>query len=324
LSDLAEIEPVFANIEITTRCNLSCAHCARSFVKTPGEDMPLERFRQVLSLLPHAYRVTLVGLGEPLLHPRIADLVAEAASRGRRVGLVTNAMLLDRDQARALLAAGLHSIAFSIDAPDQELASEIRPGTDLERVIGNIRSFLEVMKETRPISTAVFTAVSTKTVPRLEELMDVIAGLGVHVLMMSDLNFEENQAKTLWKNADAGTAGMVRKAVARAFSKKLPVLSVHGLEEFGLSARYDKFLLIPPDSLYQRSTKRRWCCSPWQTVPVNVRGDVTVCDCQPEAVAGNILSEPFSDIWNGEAMKRYRRQMQSPDPPKKCLLCPRF
>lgn len=324
LSDRAESEPVFANIEITTRCNLSCSHCARSFVETAGEDMTLETFRRVLALLPHAYRVTLVGLGEPLLHPRIADLVAEAAGRGRRVGLVTNAMLLDREQTRALLDAGLHSIAFSIDAPDQGLASEIRPGTDLDRLIENIKSFLEIMKETRPISTAVFTAVSTRTARRLEELVDVIAGLGVHVLMLSDLNFEENEAKTLWKNVDAGTAGMVRKAVARAFSKKLPVLSVHGLEEFGLSARYERFLLIPPDSLYQRSTKRSWCCSPWQTAPVNVRGEVTICDCQPEAVAGNLLDVPFSAIWNGEAMKQYRQQMLSPEPPKKCLLCPRF
>jgi MoaA/NifB/PqqE/SkfB family radical SAM enzyme/pimeloyl-ACP methyl ester carboxylesterase len=324
LSDRADIEPVLANIEITTRCNLSCMYCARSFQERQGEDMPLGTFRRVLSLLPHAYRVTLVGLGEPLLHPRITTFVAEAVSQGRRVGLVTNAMRLDRPLAQELLAAGLHSIAFSIDAPDQDLASEIRPGTDLEKVIGNIKSFLELAKANRPMSTAVFTAVSTKTVPFLEELIDVIAGLGVHVLMMTDLNFEENQAKTVWKNVDAAMTEAVRRAVARAFSKKLPVLSVHGLEELGLTARYDQFLLLPPDSLFQRSKKRTWCFSPWQTVPVNVRGEVTVCDCRPEKVAGNILSQPFSGIWNGETMMDHRRHMLGPDPPGKCRLCPRF
>lgn len=320
----AETEPVIANIEITTRCNLSCAYCARSFRAVPPEDMPLERFRTILALLPHACRVTLVGLGEPLLHPRLNEYIALAAGQGRRVGLVTNAMLLDRKRAEALLAAGLRSIAFSLDAPDQELASELRPGTDLSRVIKNIKGFVDAAKAYPGVSTAVFTAVSQKTLPRLEGLVDLVAGLGVHVMMMTDLNFEENKQDTLWQSSGPETAEAVRKAVARAFAKKLPVLSVHGLEEFGLATRYDRFLLIPPDSLCQRSTKRTWCGSPWQTIPVNVRGEVTLCDCQPDAVVGDILSLSFDAIWNGDALREYRKRMLSPDPPEKCLLCPRF
>ncbi len=323
-AERAANEPVIANVEITTRCNLSCAYCARSFRAVPAEDMPLERFRNVLALLPHAYRVTLVGLGEPLLHPRLDECIAFAAGQGRRVGLVTNAMLLDRERAEGLLDAGLRSIAFSLDAPDQELASELRPGTDLNRVIRNIKGFLKAAKAFPGVSTAVFTAVSRKTLPRLEELVDLVASLDVHVMMMTDLNFEQNRQETLWQGGGPGTAEAVRNAAARAFAKKLPVLSVHGLEEFGLASRYDRFLLIPPDSLCQRSAKRTWCGSPWQTIPVNVRGEVTLCDCQPDAVIGDLLSLPFDAIWNGDAMRDYRRRMLSDAPPGKCLLCPRF
>jgi MoaA/NifB/PqqE/SkfB family radical SAM enzyme/surfactin synthase thioesterase subunit len=324
LSPQVSAEPIIANIEITTRCNLRCAYCARTIRGTRGADMSKETFNTILGLLPHAYRITLVGLGETLLHPQAAEFVAEAASRGRRVALVTNGMLLDEAMSRELLKAGLESIAFSIDGATQELASTVRAGTDLGRVAGNIRKFVELSRATRGISTAVFSAVSVKTVSSLARLMDMIADLDVHVMMLSDLNFRENLDQTLWKNIDDTMAAHVRQGVAQAFKKDLPVLSVRGLEEFGLWKRYGKFLLLPPDQLYCRSDSHAWCHSPWQTIPVNVRGEVTLCDCQPEVPAGDLLTQPLSEIWNGEKLLNHRRRMLSNDPPAACRICPRF
>ena len=324
LPTIVRNEPVFANIEITTRCNLSCQHCAHTFLAKAGNDMPLARFRYILDMLPHAYRITLVGLGEPLLHPDIVEFVAEASTRKRRIGLVTNAMGLDRRMSSELLKAGLHSVAFSIDAPNQDVAGAVRAGSDVNMIIENVNKFVELSRLKGEISTAVFTAVSIKTVSYLKPLIDVVRKLGVHVLMLTDLNFKENLNDTLWKNADAAIYVSLREAVAYAFSKKLPVLSVHALEEFGLWQRYRNFLLLPPDQLVQRSIKQTWCCSPWQTLPFDVRGNATICDCQPQEVAGNILHQPFSEIWNGEVMTEHRRRMLESNPPDACKICPRF
>ena len=324
LAPVADSEPVFANIEITTRCNLRCAYCARTASGMKGADMSRETFVRILGLLPHAYRVTFVGLGETLLHPRVAEFVALASAQGRRTALVTNGMLLERPLSRELLSAGLDSITFSIDGADQNIASEVRPGTDLERVIDNIKAFKEISQATRPIATSVFSAVSMRTIGHLEKLMNVVAGLGVHVVMLTDLNFKENVKDTLWDNADDRIARLVRNGVARAFSQQLPVLSVRGLEEFGLAKRYQKYLLLPPDSLYTRSRERAWCCSPWQTVPISVTGDVTLCDCQPGVLLGNLLDQPLDGIWNGAIMQGHRQRMLGPDPPEACRICPRF
>jgi MoaA/NifB/PqqE/SkfB family radical SAM enzyme/pimeloyl-ACP methyl ester carboxylesterase len=324
LSPHAATEPVFANIEITTRCNLRCAYCARTIRGTEAGDMAVDTFKSVLGMLPHAYRITLVGLGETLMHPNVVDIVAHAASIGRRVALVTNAMLLDEGLSRELLKAGLESIVFSLDGATQEIASRVRPGSDLDRVTGNIRRFVGLSRAIRPISTAVFSAVSTETVSDLPRLVELVSGLGVHVLMLSDLNFRENLNRTVWKNATGEAAAQVRTAVTTAFGKNLPVLSVRGLEEFGLWKRYDKFLLLPPAQLFQRSLQRTWCCSPWQTVPVNVRGEVTICDCQPDLEAGNLLEKPLSEIWNNGVFVPFRQRMLSADPPEACRICPRF
>lgn len=317
--------PVLANIEITTRCNLQCRYCARSTYSRQAFDMPREMFSALLDMLPHAYQITLVGLGEPLLHSNIIDFVAEASSQGRRVAMVTNAMCLDMSLSKELIRAGLHSIVFSIDGPDQESSSDVRRGSDFNKVIENIKKFTEISEAAgRFIATAVFSAVSKKTVSNLQRLVDVVSVLGVKVLMLTDLNFRQNLKDTLWKNADDNIEATVQKAVAYAFSKELPVLSVHGLEEFDLAGRYKEFLLLPPARLYGRSSKHTWCFSPWQTIPVDVHGNITLCDCQPENAIGNFFTRPFSEIWNGEAMVEYRRRMLSSNPPETCRICPRF
>jgi MoaA/NifB/PqqE/SkfB family radical SAM enzyme/pimeloyl-ACP methyl ester carboxylesterase len=325
LSLLPDHEPVFANIEITTRCNLACPHCARQSHPRPARDMSPQMFERLLDLLPQAYRITLVGLGEPLLHPLLVQLVALTKAKGRRVAIATNAMALTGELSTQLLAAGLDSIAFSLDAVDPGLAARIRPGSDMPMILEHICAFTAQARTlSRPVSLAVFTAVSTATVEHLEHLVVTVKQLGVHVLMASDLNFRRNGARTLWQNREKTNIGHVRRAVTRAFTAGLPVLSVRGLEEFGLAERYNDYLLLPPEQLFQRSARHRWCLSPWQTLPIDVEGNVSFCDCRPEARAGNLFRQPLDEIWNGEAMVQYRRQMLSESPPADCLACPRF
>jgi radical SAM protein with 4Fe4S-binding SPASM domain len=324
LRSFSKNEPVFANIEITTKCNFRCKYCARPGNSNNAVEMDKVTFRRILDLLPHSYRVTLVGLGEPLLHPEVIDFIKTASSLKRRVGLVTNASLLDSSISRELVSAGLNSIAFSLDTVSQDVASLLRKGTDIEKVIENIRRFIKIANDAGPMAKAVFTALSIDNIRYLNDLVDTVSTLGIDILMLTDLNFRENADKTIWKNANDEMITGLRKSVKLAFIKKLPVLSVHALEEFGLRNRYGDFLLLSPDQLFHRSLKRRYCFSPWQTVPVNVNGDITICDCQPEYRAGNILTDPFNEIWQGKLMTDFRKRMISDSPPDVCRICPRF
>ncbi len=317
-------EPTLANIEITTRCDLGCPYCARRFKTREERDMPAERFDRILDLLPHAYRVTLVGLGEPLLHPQIVDFVARASSRGRRVAVVTNAVHLSGETSHRLIDAGLDAISFSLDAAVPEAAAKARPGAGIDKVIANIETFTAISARTRPVAKAVFAAVSMATAPFLDGLVETVARLGVDALMLSDLNFRENLPHTLWKNAGGPIKDTVHRAVRKAFSLRLPVLSVGGLEEIGIAAHYEKHLLIPPARLYRRSERRRHCLSPWQTLPVAADGAVTICDCQPREEIGNLFDRPLGDIWNGKAMADHRGRMLGDEPPGPCVICPRF
>jgi len=325
----AESEPTLANIEITTRCTLGCAACARTQLKLQSRFMSRENFRRVLAQLPHAFRIVLVGLGEPLLHPEAIDFIRLAVAEGRRVGLVTNAMTLDAEMARALCASGLASITFSLDAVDQATAERVRLGSDMRRISANIRALIEERRrQGAKLGTSVFTALSIDTLSEFEAIVDFVADHEIDALMVTDLNFPSNQPRSVHRAFTPEHAHdfstLLRRALKRAVARQLPVLSVWGLEEFALDARYMDYLLLRGEQLAHRSQRRANCLSPWQTIPVNVEGNLSLCDCQPGAVIGNIHRMPLSDWWNGPAMLEQRRRMLGDNPPEACLVCPRF
>lgn len=315
--------PVFANIEPTTCCNLNCRFCARGFQESHGKHMSRDTFRTIISLLPHVFRINLVGLGEPLMNPHIVDLVSDAAYLGKSVGMVTNALLLERIMSRELLAAGLESITFSIDAPNQSLADELRSGLDFSKMIENIRMFMECASGYPSVKASVFCALSVRNIEHFEKIIDLAARLKVHGLMATDINFEQNISESLRENDPEMYRNALRSALSRSFSLGLPVLSIRGLEQFGLEARNFRYLLRPSD-IFHRKRHHENCRSPWQCVPINSEGGIALCDCRPDKIIGNILDRPLDKIWNGDLMIAHRKKMIGHEPPGACLACPRF
>lgn len=316
-------DPLQINIEVTTRCNLRCTYCARTIYTRPPEDMPESHFAYLLDLLPNSYRVVLAGLGEPTLHPQITDFVRLATERKRHISIVSNATHLTLQRAQALINAGLNGITFSLDSVDDNIAARVRPGMSPQIILKNIQTFTSLARSS-PVATAVFTAVSAETLKHLPQLAQAIAISGVDAWMVTDLNFEWNRCQSLAGQGFADAKASIKAALKVAFSYQLPVLSVQGLEALGLAVHYLRYLLYPPQQLFKRTRLHTACKSPWQTLAVDVQGNVTQCDCQPQALLGNLYTQSLSSIWNGEAMRTWRRRMVSDHPPKKCVTCPRF
>src|SRR5258708_7343078 len=92
----SERYPLVLMLEPLFRCNLSCTGCGKI-------QYPVSLLKKNLSLEDclrasdecGAPIVSMAG-GEPLLHPKIADIVGELVDRRRFVYLCTNALLLER------------------------------------------------------------------------------------------------------------------------------------------------------------------------------------------------------------------------------------
>ena len=108
-------------VELTTRCNLQCPMCVKSAAGSCIEekDMELDLFQRLAPALPHIHTLILNGIGEPLLHPHLEEVIRLARSQMAKeavIGLQSNGFLLDEPRAKGLLDAGLSTICLSLDS----------------------------------------------------------------------------------------------------------------------------------------------------------------------------------------------------------------
>lgn len=113
-----------AYVEITNICNLSCSFCPGT--RREKRAMTPEEFRRVAGRLRgHVQYLYLHVMGEPLLHPRLEELLAIAGDLGFRVCVTTNGALLGHRGDALLAAPALHKVSVSLHSMEGNGAGEL-------------------------------------------------------------------------------------------------------------------------------------------------------------------------------------------------------
>lgn len=156
--------PTDLNFELTTRCNSRCAYCAREMVIKKGirnvGDIDFGLIKQVInefSRIPEKnLKVSPVGLGEPLLHPKFFDTMSLIRNRlpDAFVHADTNAIALDEKSAEKLINSGLDLLIVSVNAHDKETYKKINIVDKFDEVVSNVKTLLN-LKGNRPPSVVV-------------------------------------------------------------------------------------------------------------------------------------------------------------------------
>jgi MoaA/NifB/PqqE/SkfB family radical SAM enzyme len=145
-------------IEPTNCCNLACRTCVRNLWDEPLGHMSPATFEGIMAGLRQAAAspggarpaVFFGGLGEPLAHPQIAEMVSSVRSVAGQVELITNGILLDETMSRRLIAAGLDRLWVSLDGARPESFSDVRIGAELSKVTANLARFRSLRPALHP------------------------------------------------------------------------------------------------------------------------------------------------------------------------------
>lgn len=145
--------PSQVNVDPTELCNLACTHCPHPAFKKSDryEGRSLEpelNTKLVDEIASDGAGIVQVlrysSEGEPLLHTRIFEMVAEAVAKsGTRVTLTTNGTLLDEHRVERLLATGVDLVDISIDAFDPHVYAKIRVRGDLATTRANVGRLID-------------------------------------------------------------------------------------------------------------------------------------------------------------------------------------
>ena len=146
------------NIELTNKCPMRCVMCPRTTSMTREQGlMSFDLFRSIVDQIANdtprfaARRVIwLHHFGESLVHPEFARFMQYGASRGLRLGLSLNPIMLAGAVADQLLATDLDAIVVSLDGHDNESFEKIRGIKDaFDKSKDNLIRFLERKTESR-------------------------------------------------------------------------------------------------------------------------------------------------------------------------------
>jgi cyclic pyranopterin phosphate synthase len=131
-------------VSLTDRCDLACVYCRPS--RSDGyleERLDEASWRAMLQgLVASGVRRVRITGGEPLIYPRVVEMVGYAASLGLDdLALTTNATRLDK-LARPLASAGLQRLTVSLDSLDEARFRRITRGGDLAGVLRGVDAAL--------------------------------------------------------------------------------------------------------------------------------------------------------------------------------------
>ncbi len=139
--------PPMLSVELTNRCNLRCGYCTNPTTLRPLGMMSEATFCRLVKEVREvgAYRVALIGNGEPTLHPRFADYIGRLSAVAPWVSLTTNGQCISDDIAIATLHSA-RQINVTVDGASKADYEERRVGGSFERLLENLRRLLALKR----------------------------------------------------------------------------------------------------------------------------------------------------------------------------------
>jgi radical SAM protein with 4Fe4S-binding SPASM domain len=78
--------------------------------------------------------------------------------------------------------------------------------------------------------------------------------------------------------------------------------------------------ILWPKLADSRSPYPNSCCEPWSRIVVAANGDARPCCVWPYPV-GNLIEQPFEEVWNGPGFQKVRRRVNTRFPQSPCKDC---
>ncbi len=216
--------------------------------------------------------VNLYGFGEPLLNPRVADMVRELKESRvcREIRLFTNGALLTAELGQELIDAGLDILRVSVEALDSEGYKELC-GVDIDfaRIVQNVTSYYQRSRGTSCKITAKIVSATLRKPEDMERFQGTFSPI-------SDFYFVEELGDN-WPEFE---------------EMKMP-------EQTHMQGHKLHFT---------RNESRRICTLPFTDMMVHSDGTVSACcvDWKAGTAYGNVTEQTLDEIWNGEALRKFQ------------------
>jgi MoaA/NifB/PqqE/SkfB family radical SAM enzyme len=340
----------------TTRCNTRCRHCEH-YYRDFGSDMERTVYHKIRdSVLDGVKSMELYGDGEPFLGACFGEMFEDCLSRGIRICLISNGILLRRGELAERLVRADVDLVLSVDGDHKETFEFARPYVTWDGILETLRNLkrhTDAAGAERKIRLHINFVGMKNNIADLPGVIRLAAEHGVSsvcLLTLSSYDSREHIRAESLRNAPEILTPIVLRSLRLA--KDLGVtLTVPGsvrewIVEGGAPAtgarsklaRLGRKIWLGTDLVRRRGARRAlelareraerkpakanltFCPKPWQDAYFACDGKVTPC-CASIEVFGDLTTQDWQEIWNGPLYRNLRRTVHSWNPTKTCRDC---
>ncbi len=313
--------PFHVQIDLTYACNNNCIACWCNSPLLGERELSPDKKRQTLSyylvrdLLDEfadmgVKEIYFSGGGEPFMHPWIMDILAYAKKKKFVCYVNTNFTLLDKEKIRRLIDIGLDHMTVSTWSATPETYAVTHPNKSketFEGIIDNLK-FLNRSKKRWPY-IKLYNVIFNLNYRELKGMIDLAGETGSESVEFTLIDTIPGKTDNLVLSG--GQIIELKKAaqeIARNTDK-------NGLYGKVLLFRFDSFLrrISSPNDLaratYDRNIIDRIpCYIGWCFSRIMPNGDVNACLKSHRIPVGNLYSDDFRQIWNGQKQQYFRKK----------------
>jgi radical SAM protein with 4Fe4S-binding SPASM domain len=297
--------PLILSWNVTRECNMKCSHCyINATDKKLQNELTTEEAKNLIDQIAEvSHPLLILSGGEPMLRADIYELIKYGASKGLKMGLGSNGVLIDDVAADKLKEAGIATVSISIDSNIPEQHDEFRG------VAGSWQKAVDaiVALRKRSVLVQVNTTLTQENYNQIDDIMTLSENLGVENFHLFFL-VPTGRATKMSDISPEKYEQMITETFAKASKHKLNVKP----------SCAPQFMRISKDMGLDMRQWIRGCVAGMYYIRIYPNGEVTPCPYMPIKL-GNIREKSFKDIWFGSEMLK---ALRNPDCLKgKCGVC---
>ena len=278
-------------LELTNACNLNCIMCGRNAADFKPTVFDMDVFRSFEPIMDTIEEVTLMGWGEPTIHPHFIEMLEIIDKHSARKYFCSNGMNLKKIK-DAIFDYHVDVFAVSLDGATDATNSRIRRGSKIEQITENLKDIVRIKKERGlkyPWINFVFCAMQSN-IRELPDLVRLAAEIGIEEVKVVYLTVfgEDLMNESLW-----GQEELVREVFEEA---------IRVGEELGIVLKLPHY--IGEDEAGNKLHKD--CFVTWRDFFLGSDGYVRPCMSTPIHFVEYDKEKDFMEMWNAPEYQKYR------------------
>ena len=320
--------PLVANLGLTNKCNLRCEICgSQKHLDNTGirrRHMDYKVFEAVAeTLFPFLSLVELNSQGDPLLHPRIEDVLATIARHRCEVKIQHNGTLL-RDKVLDLVLSQHGEIMLSLDAVGSKF-DEVRQGGVWTRASPGLERLLSE-RDPKRLGVGVYPTLTSRTIGEALNIVHWSAEREVDEVVFhryspvqgswevapSDEEYAAlcNQLRT-WCKAQGDPLRIQFEGELLNESPPVVRLIEHADAAKALALLESGKAMFPMEARRVGGDPIMTCAAPDEYVEIGLDGQIGACCRSQDVPLGHATSLPkFAEAWLGANYGKLRRSLQ--------------